>query len=316
VISAMGRASVASLACALVVPPAFAHGVGLPLTPYEAWHHWSFDPLVYLPLLTAHWLYGRGVLRVWRQAGVGRVLPIWRVAAFLAGEVVVVIALVSPLDPLGETLLAAHMLQHVLLTAVAPPLLLLGLPARAWIWAAPQGWRRLATTGPVRVVAAGVEAMSRPLGAAAVATAVTWAWHVPALFEAALEIEWVHTLEHLAFFVSALMAWRGALSLHVAPLGAALAVLMVFMSGGMLGGLLTLARSPIYDWYGGRPYLWGLSPLEDQQIAGVLMWVVAGAIYLAAFAALAVRCVAPSGSGRPRIRNGAMRASTSSRSMK
>jgi putative membrane protein len=307
---------VALLLVFALAQPAYAHGVGLPISPHEVWHHWSFDPLIVSSLLVGHWIYGRGVFRAWRQAGAGRVIPRWRVASFVTGELVLVIALVSPLDPLGETLLAAHMAQHVLLTAIAPPLLLLGAPALAWTWALPRAWRRAGTNVFVRAIAAGLDALSRPMVAAVIAIGVMWVWHAPALFEAALDDELIHTVEHLTFFAGVLIGWHAALSARVSAIMAASVTLLVFMGSGVLGGVLTLAPAPLYDWYGNSALLWGISPLEDQQIAGLLMWVVAGGVYLAAFAALAVRVASPGGVGRSRPSHGVMRASTSSRSMK
>lgn len=308
---------IALLAALVLLPePAFAHGDGLPISPSEIWHHWSFDPLVCMPLLLAHWLYGRGVMRAWKQAGVGRVIPVWRAACFVGGELVLVAALIAPLDPLGETLLSAHMAQHILLTAVAPPLLVLGMPVIAWTWALPPNWRRVGATPLARGLAQVADVLSRPLLASLIATAVMWAWHAPTLFEAALVDETIHTIEHITFFACALLAWRAALSPHVSAVAGAGATLVVFMAGGILGGVLCLAPVPLYDWYGNRALLWGMSPLEDQQLAGLLMWVIAGGVYLAAFAVLAFRAADPAGSGRSRPSHGIIRASTSSRSMK
>ncbi|RYG29681.1 MAG: hypothetical protein EON93_16260, partial [Burkholderiales bacterium] len=126
----------------------------------------------------------------------------------------------------------------------------------------------------------------------------------------------IHTLEHVTFFAGALLAWRASLSPHVSAIRAAGATLIVFMAGGMLGGVLSLAPVPLYDWYGNSALLWNMTPLEDQQLAGLLMWVVAGGVYLAAFAALAFRAADPSGAGRSRPSHGIIRASTSSRSTK
>lgn len=301
---------------ALTAPPAFAHGDGLPIAPAELWHHWSFDPLVWIPLLVVHWLYGRGLLRAWKQAGISRVIQIWRAVSFFAGELVLVAALVAPLDPLGETLLSAHMAQHILLTAVAPPLLVLGMPVIAWTWALPTNWRRVGASPLARWIAATANVLSRPMLASLIAILVMWAWHAPALFEAALVNETVHTLEHISFFAGSLLAWGAALSPYVPAIAAAGATLCVFMAGGMLGGVLCLAPAPLYDWYGNRALLWGMSPLEDQQLAGLLMWVAAGGIYLVAFAVLALRVADPSGAGRSRPSHGIIRARTSSRSMK
>ncbi len=297
----------------------FGHAGGAAIGPPDLWHHWSFDPLVWVPLLIAHVLYVWGVLRAWARAGVNRIIHLWRAICFMAGELVLVIALISPLDPLGETLLSAHMAQHILLAAVAPPLLVLGHPIRAWTWAFPQGWRRIGATTPVRFLVRTVDVLTRPVTATVIAAFVLWLWHAPALFEAALEEEWVHTLEHASFFFTSLLLWQSALDRRTSAEAAAVLVLVAFMTSGLLGGLLLLAPVPIYDWYGDLPLLWDLTPLQDQQLAGLMMWVPAGGIYLVAFAAFALR--AADGVSRSPVSGrgpskGIMRASTSSRSMK
>ena len=205
------------------------------------------------------------------------------------------VALVSPLDPLGETLLSAHMAQHALLVAVAPPLLLLGKPGIVFAWAVPALRRRefLGSTIWRSLTQLG-NALSRPLPAALLHGAALWAWHAPAAFNAALASYWIHAIEHSAFFGTALLFWRAILdgrsSRRAGPaLGASFATLM---HGGLLGALITLAPYPLYVWYHGRTELWGLSALEDQQLAGLLMWVPMGIVYLAACMVLASRLVA------------------------
>jgi putative membrane protein len=295
----------------------FAHSSSGAIGPDDLWHHWSFDPLVWVTLSLAHILYVWGVLRAWARAGVSRVIHLWRAVSFMAGELVLVSALISPLDPLGETLLSAHMAQHILLAAVAPPLLVRGHPIRAWTWAFPQSLRRVGATAPVRFLVRAADILARPVTATVISAFALWLWHAPALFEAALEVEWIHTLEHASFFFASLLLWQAVLDRRTGPVVAAGVVLVTFMTGGMLGGLMLLAPVPLYDWYGDLALLWGLTPLQDQQLAGLAMWVPAGGVYLAAFAAFALRAAAPRSPGSRRgPSNGIIRASTSSRSMK
>ena len=275
----------------LAAAPAAAHGPA-PIQPDALWRAWSFDPLVIAPLLIAHWAYGRGVLRLWARAGRWRGIGRTQVLLFVLGELALVVALISPLDQLGGTLLSAHMAQHGLLVAVAPPLLLLGQPGAAFAWALPRGWSkgRLAATAWQALARLG-RALSRPLPAASLHGLALWAWHAPGLFDAALEREWLHTLEHVSFFGTGLLFWRAILDTRsirrIGPaLGAAFATLM---HGGLLGGLVTMAPVPLYSWYDGRAELWGLTPLEDQQLAGLLMWVPMGLVYFAACLLLASR---------------------------
>lgn len=297
----------------------FAHSSGGAIGPQDLWHHWSFDPLVWASLILAHTLYVWGLLRAWARAGVNRIIPLWRAICFMAGELVLILALVSPLDPLGETLLSAHMVQHILLSAVAPPLLVLGHPIRAWTWAFPRQWRRVGASSPARFLVRVADILTRPVTATVICAFVLWLWHAPALFEAALEVEWVHTLEHASFFFSSLLLWQAVLAYRTSAVAAAAMVLVTFMIGGMLGGLLLLAPVPLYDWYGDLALLWNLTPLQDQQLAGLAMWVPAGGVYLVAFAVFAFG--APSDLRRPRFSGprrsgGIIRARTSSRSMK
>lgn len=138
------------------------------------------------------------------SAGRGRGLT-WRcVLAFGGGAAALVIALVSPLDALGGTLLSAHMAQHALLIAAAPPLLLLGRPgvAFAWALAGREPWRSLAHLG---------DRLSRPLPAAALHGAALWVWHAPAAFDAALASPLLHAVKHVTFLGTALLFWRAAL---------------------------------------------------------------------------------------------------------
>jgi putative membrane protein len=158
----------------------------------------------------------------------------------------------------------------------------------ALAWALPERWRRGART--LRPLG---DRLLRPSVAAVLHGLALWLWHAPSAFDAALAYDAVHMLEHVSFLGTALVFWgtivgaRG--SRRAAPaLGAMFATLL---HGGVLGALITLAPQPIYRWYRGRTELWGLSLLEDQQLAGLLMWVPLGTIYLAACLVLASRLV-------------------------
>jgi putative membrane protein len=247
------------------------------------------------PLLLALWLYGRGLRELWTRAGSGHGVAHYSALSFALGAIVLFVALVSPLDPLGETLLSAHMVQHALLVAVAPPLLLLGNPGIVFAWALPTEWRRdFLGFKPWRSLTGIADTLSQPLPATVLHGLVLWFWHAPAAFNAAVANYGVHALEHSTFFGTALLFWRAILdarsSRRAGPaLGAAFATLM---HGGLLGALITLAPYPLYTWYQGRTELWGLSALEDQQLAGLLMWVPMGIVYLGACLVLASRLIA------------------------
>ena len=273
----------------LVVWPhaTLAHSVGsVPLGPDELWRAWNFDPWLLGPLILSHWAYGRGVSRLWGQAGLGRGISVVRVAAFAAGELALIVALISPLDALGETLLSAHMVQHGLLIAVAPPLLLLGLPNAAFAWALPaETRRRLARSLPARTMARNLSWMLNPLAAAVIHGTAVWIWHVPAIFDAALANRGLHMLEHFTFLATALLFWQSLViasrSVSTAAIGIA-AAFATLLHGGFLGALITFAPKVLFIWYVGRTSSWGFGPLEDQQLAGLIMWVPLGVAYLGA----------------------------------
>jgi len=292
--------SVASALFAVMPSPALAHGVG-PIESGDLWTHWSLDPLVLAPLLIACWFYARGLTDL--RVSLGRTapkLPAWRVAAFLGGGAVVAIALISPLDELSGTLLSAHMVQHVLLVAVAPPLLVLGRPEVACFRGLPARWRRgLARSPGARRVRVVLGAAARPLPATALHGAMLWIWHAPLLFQAAAANPWLHWLEHFCFFGSALLFWRGLVVAAGTRTGAAVgsaAALISLVHSGFLAALLTLSPALLYPASTRWSSAWGMTPLQDQQLAGAIMWAPMGAIYLAAGLTLAARLLqAPEG---------------------
>jgi putative membrane protein len=275
----------------LSIAPAAAHEP-VAAVPDALLRAWSFDPLVLTPLLFAAWLYTRGVRRLWTRVGRGRGVTRTQALFFALGLVALATALVSPLDALTKTLLSAHMIQHALLVTVAPPLLLLGVPGAAFAWAMPARSRKRLFASPTwRLLSAGGKKLSHPLPAAVVHGLALWGWHAPAFFRAALENYWLHVFEHALFLGTALLFWSAILLARSvrragAGLGAAFATLL---HSGLLGALITMAPSPIYGGEGAVAGAWGLELLEDQQLAGLLMWVPMGFVYLTASLVLAHR---------------------------
>ena len=267
-----------------MIAPVSAHVPGI-VTPDAVWSAWGLEPLVLITLAITSSVYARGVRRLWSSAA-GHDRAVSRASAwsFAAGQAVLVVALVSPLDALGGTLLSAHMAQHGILAGLAPPLLLLGAPGVAFAWGVTgvPGIRRLA---PVwRSLSGLARTFSTPMRAAAVHGLTMWLWHAPMLFGAAVEHEWVHAVQHLSFFIPAILFWRALLGKHSAAhaAGAAGAAFVTFMHTGLLGGLITMAPEPLYAVYVGRTESWGLTALADQHLAGLLMWVPLGLPYVAA----------------------------------
>jgi putative membrane protein len=249
-------------------------------------------------LMAVLWAYGRGLLRLWRRAGTGRGVTVAELLAFVAGLAVFAIALLSPLETLTGTLLTAHMIQHVLLIAVAPPLMLLGRADAVIAFALPSRMRALPPTRWLRALAAGLRRLARPMPAALILMAAVWAWHAPGPFQAALDNEALHDLEHASFFVAALIFWQSVIFAARNPsalLAAILATLVTLIQSGFLGALITLTARPLYPAYAGAE-IWGLTAIEDQQLAGLVMWIPMGGVYLLAGLILAARLIGGEGS--------------------
>lgn len=257
------------------------------------WHlHWSFEPWVVGCLLLSVWGYGVGVRRLWREAGRGRGISLRQALAFAIGWLSLAIALVSPLDPLGVQLFSAHMLQHELLMVVVAPLMCLGRPLAAWTWALSLRWRQR-VGGWTRASAWAVAwaAITAPLTSWGLHAVALWGWHVPALFEAALHDDGIHTLQHLSFLGTALLFWWSVLkpAPRSAQGGAMVYLFTTMVHTGALGALLTLSPVIWYPSYQASASALGIDPLEDQQLGGLVMWVPAGLAYVAAGLALAMR---------------------------
>jgi cytochrome c oxidase assembly factor CtaG len=249
----------------------------------KPWRVWSFEPGVVIPLALLATAYGVGVARLWRIAGRGQGIRGYEVAAFVAGWLALVIALVSPLDALSARLFSAHMVQHELLMIVAAPLIVLGAPMIAMLWLLPLRGRRTASAAlHRRRVAAGWAILSAPVTVWLLHGIVLWVWHVPALFQATLDSELVHAAQHLCFFGTASLFWWGISHGRYGRLGYGAAVLYVFATSvhsGVLGALLTLSPRVWYPLYASTTLTFGVTPLEDQQLAGLVMWVPASVIF-------------------------------------
>ena len=263
--------------------PALAHA-GQPPAPHDLWYSWSLEPWVTGPLVLTALLYAIGARRLARRTRPGRGLPRWRLLAFASGMLLMAIALVSPLDALGSALFAAHMAQHEVMIVLAAPLLILGTPVVPMLWALPIGWRRRLGAWSRRYLRRGWRFATRPEVAFVLHLLAVVVWHVPALYQATLGSDVIHALQHASFVGTALLFWWSMLgggAHQRARYGAA--VLCLFgtaLYGSALGALLTFASAPWYPAYGSWPLVWGLTPLEDQQLGGLIMWIPAGVVHL------------------------------------
>jgi putative membrane protein len=259
---------------------------------------WEFDPGVVIPILLSGALYLRGV---WGGRGLRRGVRTREVACFAGGWAALAVALVSPLHPWGEALFSAHMIQHELLMLVAAPLLVLGSPLAPTLRALPHSWAlalaRASRSAPWTRL---VQALRNPIVAWAVHGVVLWAWHAPALFDAAVRNEGLHALQHLSFLGSAAIFWWALLHGRGRAMAYGAAVLYLFttaMHSGLLGALLTFSETPWYPAYAATSRFWGVSAVDDQQLGGLIMWVPACSLYVVVALALFARWMRASGEG-------------------
>ena len=278
--------------------PVSAHGLG------EAWSSeatWTADPLILAPLYIFAVIFLTGTIRLWRHAGFGRGMRLSQVPCFWIGWTVLALALLSPLHWLSDQLLSAHMVEHELIMAVAAPLLVLSRPLGVFAWAIPQTWRVAFAQMFVIPILAGLG--SEPIAATALHSATIWAWHVPSLFDAALANRWVHMAQHVSFLATALLFWWAVLNVPLARRGvAAFHLFATMLALTSLGALMTLSSHPLYASYHAHQ-VFQLSALEDQQLAGLIMWVPGCAIYAVAALALLGQWVSKSGLSSPRLAN-------------
>jgi putative membrane protein len=256
---------------------------GEAIQPHDLWEAWTFEPGIAISLLAAINLYLIGASRM------GRGIRPRHVATFLAGWLSLAIALMSPLHALGGALFSAHMVQHEILMLVSAPLLVLGRPLVALLWAFPISIRQAAgRLTKFRAIERPWHLATTPSFAWVFHAAALWIWHIPSLFQATLTGEPIHDLQHLSFFLSALLFWW-VLFREERRLSYGAGVFYLFTTGlhsGVLGALLTFARIEWYPAYSETAKPWGLTGLEDQQLAGLIMWVPAGLVYMAAALAL------------------------------
>lgn len=262
------------------------------MTAEPVWTQWGGEPAELLLIaIPAAW-YAIGVRALWRHAGTGRGVTRLQVVYFAAGVFTLFIALVSPVDALAEALFSMHMIQHLLLILVAAPLCVLGAPLLPMLWALPRSTRRRVGDWWHRhaVARAVVYVATAPVVVFALHTVALWFWHFPAPYQTALRDPFVHALEHLSFFGTALLFWwvvaQPVGRRRVSYPAAILLIGGTLMQSGALGAVLMFARVPWYPAHAADAGAWGVTLLGDQQLAGLIMWIPAGFIYIAAAALL------------------------------
>jgi putative membrane protein len=271
-----------------VLSPILAHP-GQPPAPHDLWGAWNLDPVLLGGLLLAAWAFWRG-----QTSGPRRPVDSWRARCFSGALVALGLALLSPLDALSGSLASAHMVQHLLLLLVAAPLLALSAPSSAILRGSPLALRRASGRWRRRfgLTHGNLGVLRHPAAVWLLSVGVVWFWHAAAPYDATLDNQLLHVLEHASFLVTAVLFWQVVVGVRgAARVSGGLGVLLVFamaMQSVFLSVLLTFARTPWYSGYAATTAPWGLDPLTDQRLAGVIMWIPAGVIYLVVALALLV----------------------------
>ena len=239
-----------------------------------------------LPAISLIALASAYALRVVHLSTAGRPVPLRRQVSFLAGVVVIAVALVSPLSGLADELLTFHMLQHLLLIFVTAPLWLAGMPE--WLL------RRLVMRWPVDRIG---RFLTRPVVAFGVASVIISFWHLPVGYQAALNNEPVHVVQHVSFLVAAVLSWWPVFGrLREWPrLPPPLRCVYLFVwtvPGNIVGSFVTFAEPGLYPHYNPAPRIFGIGLEMDQQIAGLMMSVLTSFVYLLILTAVFFRWAA------------------------
>ncbi len=260
---------------------------------------WIIEPWIFVPLLLFAAGYGTGLWRLLRKGIRQRVVSLAHFAAFVLGLLSLVIALMSPLSVLSQELFAAHMTEHLILMLLAPPLLVLGRPNIVLLWTFPLPIRR----GIGRIwqksglLYSSSCLFNEPKAVLIMASVIMWFWHIPGPYQWAFTNPSIHIIEHMSFFMTSYAFWVLALrpfGRQYGGHGHAMILLIIFaLESSLLGALLTFATEPIYAVHIGatRHFLHmfpEITPLQDQQLAGLIMWVPASIVQLIAFSVVFV----------------------------
>ncbi|WP_158266867.1 cytochrome c oxidase assembly protein [Alsobacter soli] len=236
-----------------------------------------------LSLLVLGALYARGWTRLRGRSAAQAIGP-WQAGAFAAGSLTLAAALAPQADRVADQLFSAHMVQHLALILLAAPLYSLGRTGVALLAGLPRSWRTglgkaLVTTGLVR------------LSGSAAGAVLSWIlfcgvfafWHLPGPYGWSLGHAWGHVFEHATFFASAIAFWSVVLAPSARAVGFGgrlLSVTTAAVVSGLPGALMILANRPFYPVHAATARAWGVTPVEDQQLAGLIMWIPAGFVYL------------------------------------
>jgi putative membrane protein len=253
---------------------------------------WNVDPVLIAAVAAAGCAYGAGLRKLWAR-GPGAGLSRRRAACFFLGLGALVTALMSPLDSLAAELFSFHMVQHLVLILIVAPLVVYGAPLLVMTLGLPYDARKrlrvLERSRPVGIVKA---VLLHPAIAGALFALALWAWHLPTLYQSALLDDRWHVLEHACFVGASLLFWMEVIGRRKHRLDFGPAILLVFLSGlqsAALSVVLIFSGRALYSVHARGAAAWGLTPLEDQQLAGAIMWTPVGLVFLVTIVVLLAR---------------------------
>jgi cytochrome c oxidase assembly factor CtaG len=277
---------IAVVALLLAPVAAAAHGIAPPppSDPLQLLGMWSFEPLVQVPLLAGAVAYGWTVRAV-NRAHPRNLVPVRRTVAFLAGLAAIELALQSPIEHYDTTLFSVHMVQHILLTMIAAPMIAAAAPITLLLRFVRPAFRRRWILPALHSRA--LRVVTFPVVAWLAFAGVMWGTHFSPIFNASLEEPLVHDLEHLAYLVAALLFWWPIVGADPSPwrMPHPLRALYLFLQmpqNTFLSLVIYSSGTPLYPHYATLQRTWGPSVLADQQLAGGLMWVIGDLTFLVA----------------------------------
>ncbi|MFL6762934.1 MAG: cytochrome c oxidase assembly protein [Sphingomicrobium sp.] len=264
-----------TLALAFAAAPALAH------TSHEGAAGWTLSPVLLVPLALSLIIYLAGWLRLSRRASA----PVHS-RLFLSGWVVLALSLTSPLHEAGERSFTMHMIEHELIMLVATLLLAASSAGAVLAWGLPRPMRAALGGSWKAPLSATWRRLTEPVTATVIQAVVMWGWHAPILFDRALDSSSWHIAQHASFFVSALLFWWAMLHPRGRGSGYGVSAACLFATsliGGALGALMSLSSSPWYADYAAMGMTGvGLDPIDDQRLAGLIMWIPGGLVHGAA----------------------------------
>jgi putative membrane protein len=268
----LGMRIVAALAFVLTATPALAHGG------HDHAAGWTLDPVLLVPLALALLIYAVGWRRLSRRSSTPP-----RPYLFLAGWAVLTLALVSPLHQAGERSFTMHMIEHELIMLVATLLFAGSSAGGVLAWGLPKPLRRSLGASWKSPLQQLWRTLTEPITATIVQATVMWVWHAPALFDRALDSSGWHIAQHASFFVGSLLFWWAMLHPRGRAAGYGVSAACLFVTsliGGALGALMSFSASPWYADYAAMGMTGiGLDPVDDQRLAGLIMWIPGGLVH-------------------------------------